>query len=96
MVATPPAAPRSRSQPQARRHHPGAGPDEPVARRLSLCWGVIPVVLAERTTAEGALRSGIESATSRGLVEPGQHAVLLADQIDGRPNVRAVLAGTVG
>jgi pyruvate kinase len=67
-----------------------------IARRLSLCWGVIPVVLAERTTAEGALRSGIESATSRGLVEPGQHAVLLADQIDGRPNVRAVLAGTVG
>ena len=27
-----------------------------IARRLSLCWGVIPVVLAERTTAEGALR----------------------------------------
>jgi pyruvate kinase len=66
-----------------------------IARRLSLCWGVIPVVLAERTTAEGALRSGIESATSRGLVERGQHAVLLADQVGDRPNVRAVLAGTV-
>jgi pyruvate kinase len=66
-----------------------------IARRLSLCWGVIPVVLAERTTADGALRSGIESATSRGLVERGQHAVLLADQVGDRPNVRAVLAGTV-
>ena len=63
-----------------------------IARRLSLCWGVIPVVLAERTTAEGALRFGIESAKSRGLVAPGQHAVLLADQVEDRPNLRAVLA----
>ena len=66
-----------------------------IARRLSLCWGVIPVVLAERTTAEGALRFGIESAKSRGLVVPGQHAVLLADRVDDRPNLRAVLAGTI-
>ena len=66
-----------------------------IARRLSLCWGVIPVVLAERTTAERALRFGIESAKSRGLVAPGQHAVLLADQVEDRPNLRAVLAGTI-
>jgi pyruvate kinase len=70
-------------------------PTEQIARRLSLCRGVIPVVLAERTTAERALRFGIESAKSRGLVAPGQHAVLLADQVDDRPNLRAVLAGTV-
>ena len=56
---------------------------------------MIPVVLAERTTAERALLFGIESAKARGLVEPGQHAVLLADQVDDRPNFRAVLAGTV-
>ena len=68
---------------------------EQVARRLSLCWGVIPLVLAERTTAERTLRFGIESAKARGLVAPGQHAVLLADQVEERPNVRAVLAGTV-
>jgi pyruvate kinase len=68
---------------------------EQIARRLSLCWGVIPVVLGERTTAERALRFGIESAKARGLVAPGQHAVLLADQVDDRPNLRAVLAGTI-
>jgi pyruvate kinase len=68
---------------------------EQIARRLSLCWGVIPLVLAERTTAERALRFGIESAKSRGLVASGQHAVLLTDQIEDRPNLRAVLAGTV-
>jgi len=71
-------------------------PTEAVARRLSLCWGVIPVVLAERSTAERALMFGIEAARSRGLVESGQHAVLIADQVGHRPDVRAVLAGTVG
>ncbi len=68
---------------------------EQIARRLSLCWGVISVVLAERTTAQRALLFGIESAKVRGLVEPGQHAVLLADQVEDRSNLRAVLAGTV-
>jgi hypothetical protein len=38
---------------------------------------------------------GMEAARSRGLVEPGQHAVLLADQVGHRSDVRAVLAGTV-
>jgi pyruvate kinase len=70
-------------------------PTEKIARRLSLCWGVIPVVLSERSSSERALIFGIESAKSRGLVEPGQHAVLLADHVGDRPDVRAVLAGTV-
>jgi len=70
-------------------------PTEKIARRLSLCWGVIPVVLAERSTSERTLVFGIEWAKSRGLVEPGQHAVLLADHVGDRPDVRAVLAGTV-
>jgi pyruvate kinase len=68
---------------------------EQIARRLSLCHGVIPVVLAERTTAERTLLFGVGSAKSRGLVAPGQHAVLVADQVEDRPNLRAVLAGTV-
>jgi pyruvate kinase len=70
-------------------------PTETMARQLSLCWGVIPVVLSARSASEGALLFGIEWAKSRGLVEPGQHAVLLADHIGDRPDVRAVLAGTV-
>ena len=69
---------------------------EEIARRLSLCWGVIPVLLTDRTTADRALQFGIDSAKARGLVEPGQHAVLLANRVEGRPNLRAVLAGTIG
>ena len=68
---------------------------EQIARRLSLCWGVLAVVLAEPAAAERALLFGIASARSRGLVAPGQHAVLLADRVDDRPNLRAVLAGTI-
>jgi pyruvate kinase len=68
---------------------------EQIARRLTLCHGVIPVVLAERTTAERMLLFGVGLAKSRGLVAPGQHAVLLADQVEDRPNVRAVLTAMV-
>jgi pyruvate kinase len=71
-------------------------PTEEIARRLSLCWGVIAVVLSEPSAAERALVFGIESAKSRGLVESGDHAVLLADHVGSRHDVRAVLAGTVG
>jgi len=71
-------------------------PTEQMARRLSLCWGIIPVVLAERSAVERALMFGIEAATSRGLVEPGQYTVLLADHVGDRRDVRAVLAGRAG
>jgi pyruvate kinase len=70
-------------------------PTEEIARRLSLCWGVIPVVLSERSASERALIFGIDWATARGLVSSGQHAVLLADHVGDRRDVRAVLAGTV-
>jgi pyruvate kinase len=69
---------------------------EQIARRLSLCWGVVPAVFSEPSTTERALHFGIEWAKSRGLVAPGQHAILLADHVGDRPDVRAVLAGTVG
>jgi pyruvate kinase len=70
-------------------------PTDQIAQRLSLCWGVIPVVLSVRSEAQRALIYGIEWAKSHGLVGPGQHAVLLADQVGGRPDVRAVLAGGI-
>jgi pyruvate kinase len=70
-------------------------PTEQMARRLCLCWGVIPAVLAERSATERALHFGIEWAKSRGLVAPGQHAVLIADHVGDRTDVHAVLAGTV-
>jgi pyruvate kinase len=66
-----------------------------MAQRLCLCRGVVPVVLSERTTAERALMFGIDAARSRGLLGPGQHAVLMTDHVGDRSDVGAVLAGTV-
>jgi pyruvate kinase len=68
---------------------------EPVARRLSLCWGVTAAVLGDQSWAERVLACGIDWARSRGLVTPGQRAVLLRGMFADRPDVRAVLAGVV-
>jgi pyruvate kinase len=68
---------------------------EAVARRLSLCWGVVPVVVNDTSDAERLLRLGIDWAKSQGLVKSGQHAVLLRGGIAGRSDIRAVLAGAV-
>ncbi|HET6956551.1 MAG TPA: pyruvate kinase [Vicinamibacterales bacterium] len=70
-------------------------PTEQMARRLSLCWGVIAAVYSESVTTERSLLYGIEWAKSRGLVAPGQHAILLADHVGDRRDVGAVLAGAV-
>jgi pyruvate kinase len=68
---------------------------EDVARALSLCWGVTALVLPETPSSEHVLAYGIEWAKSHGLVSVGQHAVLLRGDIDGHPDVQAVLAGTI-
>jgi pyruvate kinase len=69
--------------------------NERVARKLSLYWGVAPVVIDDTSDAERLLALGIDWAKSHGLVESGQHAVLLRGEIAGRSDIRAVLAGTV-
>ena len=69
--------------------------NEPVARKLSLCWGVAPVVINDTSEAEQLLALGIAWAKSQALVESGQHAVLLRGEIAGRSDIRAVLAGAV-
>src|SRR6185295_9415248 len=68
---------------------------EQVARSLSLCWGVTPLVLPEASSAERVLARGVEWAKSHGIVRPGQHAVLLSGQVAERNDVWAVLAGPV-
>ena len=68
---------------------------EQVARSLSLCWGVTPVVLPDTSWAERVLASGVEWARSHGMVTAGQHAVLLSGQVLQRSDVWAVLAGPV-
>jgi len=68
---------------------------ELIARTLTLCWGVTPLLLFEKFSAEEELRFGIDWAKSHGLVRPGQHVILLRGQIAGQPRSRAVLAGEV-
>jgi pyruvate kinase len=68
---------------------------ESVARSLSLCWGVTAAVLREASWAEHALEFGVEWAKSQELVQSGDRAVMLRGQIAGRPDIRAVLAGTI-
>jgi pyruvate kinase len=82
-------------------HRPGAAilalaRSERVARLLSLCWGVTPVVFADTAPAEEMLSRGIEWAKSHGLAQPGQQAVLLrGQQIGDRSDIRAVSAGPI-
>ena len=69
--------------------------DEHVARSLSLCWGVTPVVFPEPVPSERLLAQGMDWAKSRGLARSGQHAVLLGGRVADRSDVRAVLAGAI-
>jgi pyruvate kinase len=69
---------------------------EESARLLALCWGVTPVVATEPATAEQQLAFAIDWARSRGLVQPGQHVVLLRGEMPGQVRSRAVLARQVG
>jgi pyruvate kinase len=69
---------------------------EQVARLLSLCWGVTPVVFADAAPPEQMLSQGIDWAKSHGLARSGQYAVLLrGQQLADRSDIRAVLAGAI-
>jgi len=68
---------------------------EQVARSLSLCWGVTPVVLPAASGVERVLARGVEWAQSHGIVTSGQHAVLLSRQVVERADVWAVLAAPI-
>ncbi len=68
---------------------------ERIARTLALCWGVLPVVRSEPSSAENELKFAIDWARSRSLVRSGEYAILLRGQVVGQPKSRAVLAGEV-
>ena len=68
---------------------------EHVSRALALCWGVTSLVLAEASSGRDELAFGIEWAKSQGLVQSGDHAVLVRGRVAGQPTIRAVLAGQV-
>jgi pyruvate kinase len=69
--------------------------NEHVARALILCWGVTAVVRPQGSWAENALAFGVQWAKEHGLAASGQHAILLQGEIANRPDIRAVLAGTI-
>jgi pyruvate kinase len=70
--------------------------NDQVARALSLCWGVTPVVFPESSPAEQMLSRGIDWAKSHGLAASGQQAVLLrGHQLADRSDIRAVLVGAI-
>jgi pyruvate kinase len=68
---------------------------EEIARSLAVCWGVTPVVEAEAVLNRQELAFAIDWAKDRGLVRPGQYAVLLRGQVPGQEKSRAVLAREV-
>jgi pyruvate kinase len=68
---------------------------EAVARLLSLCWGVTAAVIPDSGSSERVLVFGIEWAKSRGIVRPGQRAVLLRGNVADHPKTVGVLAGEV-
>jgi pyruvate kinase len=68
---------------------------EQIARTLALCWGVLPLLRSDPSSAENELKFAIDWARSHSLVRSGQHAILLRGQVAGQPKSRAVLAGQV-
>jgi pyruvate kinase len=68
---------------------------EQVACRLGACWGVTPIVQPEAWSAERQFSYAIGWARSRGLVRPGDNAVMVRGQVPGEDPIRAVLAREV-
>jgi pyruvate kinase len=69
---------------------------EALARTLAVCWGVTAVVQPEPATAERELDLAVAKAKERGVVKPGQYAVLVRGQVPGEDPSRAVLVRRVG
>jgi len=67
----------------------------PASRSLSICWGVTAIVLEELSWAERVLDVGVGWAKAHGLARSGDRTVLLRGRIADRPDMRAVLTGTI-
>jgi pyruvate kinase len=68
---------------------------EAVARLLALCWGVLPVVVADGGSTEKDMNFAIEWAKARHLVTAGQHIAFLRGQVPGENRSRGVLVREV-
>jgi pyruvate kinase len=65
---------------------------EQIARFLTLCWGVTPVVVPAALPAEQELPFAIDWARGQGVAQPGQQVVLLRGQMPGQARGRSVTA----
>ena len=51
-------------------------PNEDALDFLSLCWGVIPVLIPAADTTDDVIRFSIEAARQAGLIQSGQHVII--------------------
>jgi len=70
-------------------------PTEQTARALTMCWGVMPLVLPQVFSVDQELAFAIDWAKSHRLVHPGQHVVFIRGEMPGQIKSRAVLAHEV-
>jgi pyruvate kinase len=68
---------------------------EGIARTLTACWGVTPIVQPDPGSAERDLSFAIDWAASRRVVQRGQYVVLVRGQAPGEAPSRAVLVRQV-
>jgi pyruvate kinase len=65
------------------KHRPGtyivaATPREEVARRLTVSWGVYPIVVTDARTTDEVLETAVDGALDSGLVQHGDLVVIIA------------------
>ena len=66
-------------------------PSTEVARRLSLTWGVVPLVVTSHSTTDEVLTEAISAALDTGTVSPGDLVVLTAGLPPGVPGTTNIL-----
>ena len=70
-------------------------PTEQAARVLTICWGVIPLVLPQVFSVDQELAFAVDWAKSHRLIHPGQYVVFIRGEMPGQIKSRAVLAHEV-
>ncbi|MBX5435735.1 MAG: pyruvate kinase [Alicyclobacillaceae bacterium] len=84
------------------KHRPGpciaaATPRVDVARRLSVCWGVYPVVVPEVHTTDEVLETAVDGALDAGLVKHGDMVLVIAGvPVGQRGTTNLIKVHTIG
>lgn len=84
------------------KHRPATGiiaatPDERVARRLTVSWGVYPVVIPDVTDTDALLEAAVQGALESGLVKRGDLVLIVAGvPVGQRGTTNLVKVHTIG